>query len=185
VKESCKVSRWEVICFWSIRRAGCSATASSSSRPSLFPFAEHALVRRLSLHVTNETTPSHRAGVVESTVRPNCHCFACPCFSEGQSQPQVDVRQKHRRLPKVPRGARRLADNFLDDRTAPTAMRLADVNWAVPLMARQGMRRSPTCLPARAARLPKPPHRYGLDLGFPYRRSHPPCQLNQDPPLDL
>jgi len=100
---------------------------------------------------------------------------------ERQRQPQVDVRQKHRRLPEVPRGARRLDDGFLDDRTAPTVTKLGDVNRAVPSVTRRGTRRSPSRLPATATRLPEPRHRYALDLGFPYRHSRSPFQLNQVP----
>jgi hypothetical protein len=112
---------------------------------------------------------AERALIARQAVKPALGDRVMDVSDEGQCQPQVNVRQKHLRLPEVPPRARRLAEGFRADRTSPGGMRCADVERAVPLVAEPGTKRSPPCLPATVARPPEQQRRDGLDLGFPYR----------------
>src|SRR5262249_33338090 len=100
---------------------------------------------------------------------------------EGQGQPEVDVRQKHLRLRGVPQCARRLAGDFLADRTAPAVIGLADRARPTPPVAQRGTRRAPWYLTVTATRIREPRHLYGLGLGLPCRNSLSSCQGNQVP----
>src|SRR5207244_3194040 len=104
---------------------------------------------------------AERASIARQSLEPVLGDGVMDVRFKRQRQPQVDVRQKYRRLPEVPRRARRSVDDFPDGRTGRAVMRLADLDRVVPLVARRDTKRSPSRLPATAARLPEPRPRYG------------------------
>src|SRR5208337_3286288 len=122
---------------------------------------------------------AERATVVRQTLKPILAALVMDMRSEGQGQPQVDVSQKHPRLPEAPRRARRLVDDSPVDRTARAAIGLDVENWADPLLTAPCRRPSPPHPPAAGVRPPEPRRRYGRDQEFPYLHSQSQCNENQ------
>jgi hypothetical protein len=132
-----------------------------AKHPGVGGKSEKALLRR----------PAEKEQSARHVLEPALGCCVMDMGCEGQCNPDVDVKQKHRRLPTALRFGRWSIRAFRADSTEQAGIVPSLTNQVAELRVRRDKALTPPHLPVAPSRRPRAQRRYALDLGLPCR--HP------------